>query len=131
MNINIDEKQLQEALDKQATTGVRNAMEGYAIRSAIEKAVAEAVLPDLIRTSVVEAASQIDIARLTQCLAKEMSRSVVKGVQAVMQDTMIEVILKMRGIPDYEREKREKARAEIKATVFDNTPNNGMNKPTP
>ena len=114
MEIKIDEVQVQEALDKQATAGIKSAFEGYAVRSTIEKAIAESVIPSMITTAIEGAASTIDIAALTQHLAEEIARSVTKGVQMVIRETMINIILDIKKIPEYDKEKRDRARADIR-----------------
>ena len=118
MEISIDEKVIQEALDSQATKGIQTAFEGYAMRNSIEKAVSESFLPTVLSSSLEKAASSIDIDVLTKHLSKEMARSITKGVQAVIQETMVNIIMDLKKIPSYDNEARESARMEILAKVF-------------
>lgn len=113
MNIDIDEAQVQAVLEAQTTAGIKHAFEGYAIRSAIEKAIGETVIPSIIATAIEQAASSIDIAVLTQRLAEEMARSITKGVQRIMRETMVNIILDLKKIPEYERDKREAERQKL------------------
>ena len=113
MEIKIDELQVQEALDKQATAGIKNAFEGYAVRSVIEKAIAESIIPSIISSAIEQAASTIDIADLTQHLAAEIARSVTRGVQSIIRETMVSVILDIQKIPSYDEKKRSEARVKI------------------
>jgi len=113
MEIRIDESQIQSALNTQATAGIKKAFEGYGVRSAIEKVISDSVVPAIMTTAITSAAESIDIEVLTQHLAKQISISVTKGVQSILLETMVNIILDLRNIPEYEIEKREKERAEI------------------
>lgn len=118
MEIRIDENVIQEALNDQATKGLANAFGNYGIRSAIQEVIANSVIPEIMATAVVDAASKIDTERLTQCVAEELTRAVIKGTQAIVRETMTTILLDIRKIPDYERDKREKARLEISTKLF-------------
>jgi cobalamin-dependent methionine synthase I len=120
MEIKIDEKELQKVLNEQTTSSVKASFEGYGMRSAMEKAIADSVIPAIMTEAIVAAASQIDIATLAQKLAEEMARSVTKGVQAIVQDSMVDLIMSIRKVPEYDDKKRSAARAEIIAKVFKN-----------
>jgi hypothetical protein len=113
MKITIDEVQVQEILDEQAAKGIKAAFEGYAVRSTLEKAIADSVIPGIMTSAITKAASSIDIETLTQHLAEEMARSITKGVQLVIRETLVNVILDIKKIPDYEREKRAIERQHI------------------
>jgi len=117
MEIKIDEKQVQDALDIQATEGIKRAFEGYTIKSTIEKTIADSVIPSLISEAVINAANQIDISSLTNHLASEIARSVTRGVQSIIRETMINIILDLQHIPSYETEKRNNKRMEISAKL--------------
>ena len=118
MEIKIDEVQVQQALDEQATKGIKSAFEGYGIRSAIEKVIADSVVPAIITSAIEQAASSIDREQLAQHLAQEIARSVTRGTQAIIRETMVNIILDLKKIPDYERDKRDAARIEILHSIF-------------
>jgi len=118
MEIKIDEEQVQKALDEQATAGIKNAFEGYAIRSTIEKAIAESVIPSIVTSAMEQAASTIDVQELSQHLAQEIAKSVTRGVQGIIRETMIKIIMDIKKVPEYDKEARARAYAEITATIF-------------
>jgi len=118
MEIKIDELQVQEALDKQATASIKQAFEGYEIRSVMKDAIANSVIPALMTDAMVNAAAQIDVTKLAEKLAQEMTRAITKGVQAMVRDAMIEIIMRIKKIPEYDDKKREVARQEIIHEVF-------------
>jgi hypothetical protein len=118
MEIKIDEMMVQQVLDEQTQAGVKAAMGGYAIRSAIEKTVGESILPQLLGEAVVKAAEQIDIDNLTHHLAEEIARSTTKTVVTLIRDAMIEMILDMRKVASYDHKAREAEREKLTATLF-------------
>lgn len=113
MEIKIDEKQVQNVLNEQAEAGIKNAFSGYAVKSILEKAIADSVIPGIIVEAMEKSASSLDIDNLSKILAAEIARSVTRGVQLVIRETMINIILDIQKIPSYEDEKRVKARAII------------------
>ena len=118
MEIKIDEQQIQDVLNEQAQTGVKYAFESYAIREVLQETIAKSVIPALMLDAITRAASTVDVGRLSQCVAEEITRSVTRGVQHVIQETMINVILDIKKVPSYDDEKRKSAREEILYTVF-------------
>jgi hypothetical protein len=118
MEIKIDELQVQEALDKQVTAGIKTAFEGYAVHSTIEKAISESVIPSIITIAMVQAASTIDINNLSQHLAQEIAKSVTRGVQGIIRETMIGIIMDIQKVPQYDANKRREAYAKIEASLF-------------
>jgi len=119
MEIKIDEKQLQEALDGSATAGIKNAFGSYPIKSMLEKTIADSVLPTLITSAIEKATSTMDINVLSLKLGEEIAKSVTKGVKCIIQETMIGIIMDIRKIPQYDDEKRKRAKAEIETLIFD------------
>lgn len=118
MEIKIDEKMVQETLDQETANAVKRTMEGGTIRRAIETTFGESLIPNLIGQAVVDAASKIDLDVLTEHLAKEIARSMTAGAVCVIRDAMTEVIMQLRGVPEYDHPKRDAARASIKAELF-------------
>lgn len=117
MEIKINQDEVQAALDNGTTAAIKNAFEGYSMRNAIEKVLAEAVLPDVMATAIRGAVSQIDIDELQGALSKQMSRSITKAVQTMLQDATINMLLDLRKIPDYDKPRREAERAKIIAEM--------------
>lgn len=118
MEIKIDESVIQKALNDQATKGLANAFGNYDIQRAIQSTISESVIPEIMTTAVVNAASQIDVSKLSQSIAEELTKAVIKGTQAIIRETMVTILLDIRKIPSYDNEKREKARLEISTKLF-------------
>lgn len=118
MEINIDEKEMQNVLNEQAVEGVKAVFKSYSIKSVLEKTISDSVLPALITEAIVNSVSHIDMDKLSQKLAEEIAKATTSAVQAVVQESMIEILVKLKGVPSYEPEKLARARAEIINTVF-------------
>ena len=115
MNIAIDEKLVQEAINKQADEAVKTAFGDYKIKSAIEDAVSKAMIPSLLSESIEGAVSKLDLDALSSAVAREITRSTTRAVQHVIREAMVGIIIKIRGIHDYDRESIAKAHAELMA----------------
>ena len=118
MEIKIDEQQIQDVMNEQATSGVKNAFQGYAIKSILEETIAKSVIPSIMLDAITKAANTIDIDNLVNALSEQMAKSITKGVQHVIQETMINVILDIKKVPSYDDDKRKAARQEILHSVF-------------
>ena len=117
MEIKINQEEVQAALDNGTTTAIKNAFEGYSMRNAIEKVLAEAVLPDVMGTAIRGAVDLIDAKALQGALSAQMSRSITKSVQFMLQEATINMIMDLRKIPDYDKPRREIERAKIIAEL--------------
>lgn len=110
MDIKIDENAIRESLDSQATNAVKSAFEGYSVRKVIEETISKSVIPGIISRAIENAASTLDMDTLSRKLGEEIAKSVTKGVQHVIRDTLVEIILSIKKIPEYDKETRARAR---------------------
>lgn len=123
MEFKIDEKMAQEAMNNAATKAIESAFSTYSVARVIESEVAGSVISDVLQRSVSSAVEQIDIDRLSTVLAEELSRTVVKGVTYMIRSALVEMILDIKKVPGYDEKKRQKARAEIEARIFNGKKN--------
>lgn len=115
MEISFDPAIIQDVLNKQAEKGIKDAFEGYSVRAAMEKAIGDSVLPNIIASAMEQAASQVDTTKLVEVLSTEMAKSITIGVQHIVRDTMCNIIMDIRKVPTYDEKARATARAEILA----------------
>ncbi len=118
MQITIDEKVIEKTLSESATAAVRDAASSYQVRSAIEERVAKAVLEGVMSEALTAAIDKIDVAALSTALCQQLQKSVIAGAVAIIQDSVIDQILRLRKVPDYDDAKRSAARREIEYQVF-------------
>lgn len=117
MEIKVDTEEMQAAIDKGATSAIKSAFEGYSMRSAMEKVVTDSVLPTVIGSAISGAIDKFDIESLQKAVAEQMARSITSGVQLMFRETTIDMLLMLRKVPDYDKDRREKERAKIIAEM--------------
>jgi|GEM_PF-4004235 len=115
MEIRIDEAMVQEAIDEQTTGAIKSALTGHKLQSAIGDMVEKALVPGVMAQAIESAISKIDLDSLSQSLADEIARSTTKVVQRVIQEALVGITLKIRGIAEFDHEKWNRARAELMA----------------
>lgn len=118
MEINLDEKVIAESINRSATEAIKNATSSWNVKNAIEERVANAVLEGVMGDALISAMDAIDVAALSTALANQLQRSVVAGAVAIVQDSVVEQIMRLRKVPEYDDAKRAAARAEIEARLF-------------
>jgi len=118
MEIKIDESVMSEELQKQTSEAIRGAFGQYDVKRALEEAISKQVLPQLISDAILTATDKIDTATLQNAVAREITKSVTKGVQMVIRESMVDLMVRLSGIPDYDRDGLKAKRAEIE-TKFD------------
>lgn len=117
MEIKIDEKLMQQVMDEQTSKAMQSAFSDWEISRKIKETIIESVMPELLVRSVTEAASRIDVSSLTQAIADEMSRALVRSISHVVKETMINVIIKIKGIESYDTEKIKKEREKLSTLI--------------
>lgn len=118
MELKIDETIIQSSLNDASSAAIANAMSSYQVRSAIEERVANAVLEGVLIDAIHDAISRIDIEKLTESLAAELARSVTSGAVHIIRESVIDIMLRLRKVPEYDSAKTAAARCEIEMRVF-------------
>lgn len=113
VNINFPLDQIEAAINATMQKAVTAAAASYGVREAIENKLAEAASFGLISQAVDKALEHLDISQLTQSIADEMQRNVASMVGIVVRDAMAEVVLKLRGVSEYDKAARERAREQL------------------
>lgn len=114
MNIELNDQEIQEGINKSATEAVKNALKGYNVNKAIEDMVSNVIVNEVMANAIAEAAGKIDIKAMSDAMAKEIAKSTVSAVQLVIRDSLMSTILKIRGVPEYDHDKRKVAIEQIK-----------------
>ncbi|WP_062196449.1 hypothetical protein [Caldimonas taiwanensis] len=111
MEIKVDQAVVQAAMQEVATKAIEKAIGGYEMQSAIAQTIAGAVTIESIGAAVREGLSKVDTEALTQAIAKEMQRAVVRGVSAVVEHAVVDIVARMRGL--YSDSDKDRIRHEI------------------
>lgn len=113
MDLKIDEETLHAAVTSATNAAVVNALEGYEVERVIRERVTASLIESAIGDTVADAIGAIDLEALHAALATQMSRTIVAGAVNIIQESMIDMIVAMRRIPEYDREGLARARAEV------------------
>jgi hypothetical protein len=113
MQIQFDDTQIQAALDKAASDALANAFGSYASKSAMEEVISKAVIPEIISKALNDAASRVNVEALTVALASQIARTITGAAVCLMRSAAVEMILDLRKVPQYDDDKRNRARAEV------------------
>lgn len=117
MEIKVDEEKVQEAVNEHINRAVGNAISAYSVQSAISEKIANEVTCGAISVSIEQALNNINTVVLTNAISEQIQRAMMSAVSHIIYDGLCDVLIKMRNIPSYESEKREKARIEIMALL--------------
>ncbi len=117
MDIRIDDSSIAEAINASVHDAVNAALKGYSVQSAIAQAMAHEITSGAIVQAIKEAVAQVDHQQLVHALAREIQVATTKAAIAILQESMVEAIAKLRGLSTYsEEDKRE--REMIRQRIF-------------
>jgi len=116
MNIKFDETEMSEMLSTAANHALGEALKSYEIRDAVKKEIATSLTNGDIGKAVRDAVDMIDTGHLTLSLAAELQRVIVSGASMVLEDSLVELVCRLRNIGDYGDDVRK--RAEVREKLF-------------
>lgn len=114
MVIDLNDQEIQDGVNSVAVNAVKEGLKSYPVRSAIEQMVSKVIIEEVMGKAMIEAVGKIDLSTISNAMAKEIARSTVSSVQLVIRDALMSTVLKIRGISEYDSEKRRVAIEEIK-----------------
>lgn len=117
LNVGVDMGKVGEALQAATTDAIAARMASYEVKQAIATVVAREVAEGAVARALEAAVAGLDVGALTTRLAEELSRAVTGGMVNVIREAMADLVVRIRGIPEYDREKRDRARAEVLALL--------------
>ena len=117
MNITINQDQLDEAVSLHINKAVASALTGYKIQEAIGERLSQEIMHGAISEAMDLALKQFDCEKLVSVLATEMQKAVTSGVVMTIREQMVEMVMRLRKVPDYDDAKKAAARAEITAQM--------------
>jgi transcriptional regulatory protein LevR len=104
MDIRIDESSIAEAINASVHDAVNAALKGYSVQSAIAQAMAHEITSGAIVQAIKESVAQVDHQQLVHALAREIQVTTTKAAIAILQESMVEAIAKLRGLSTYSEE---------------------------
>lgn len=101
MNLTIDQQAIESAIQSTATAAIHDAVGHYSMKSAIVQVVLDQLSSSSITTAVGQAVAQVNTQELADALAAEIVASIRRGVLAVVQESLVEMVAKLRGLSTY------------------------------
>lgn len=117
MDIKLNEEELQEAINSKMNKAVENALMDYSIQKVIAEKITQSFACGVIGEALDKALASMDVTELTTVLAKEISKATTRAAVHILTDGLIETLLNLRKIPDYDDKKRSAARMELAALL--------------
>jgi regulator of protease activity HflC (stomatin/prohibitin superfamily) len=120
VQISLSEEQIQSAIDSSVATAIQNAIGGYSVQSAIGQKITNEVIDGAIGTALHEALKTLDVSALAKSLSEQIQRTTTAAVCRLVRESMVEMILKLRGKTEYSsgyKEEREKLSIELANSI--------------
>jgi len=111
MEIELNEELVSSSIENAFERAIENVMYNRDIHAAMVDAVSSSLAASAIGQAVENAVMSLDKASITQAIALEMQRCIVVGVSKVIDDAVVEIIAKMRGV--YRDDEKQRIRAEL------------------
>ena len=105
MKVELSEEVIEQSLASSVDTAVANAFTSYDVRRVIEQRIGEEVIGGALAKALTDAMDNIDMGNLTQALAEQLSRTVIASTVTLLRSQCVELIYKLRGHQEYEKDK--------------------------
>jgi hypothetical protein len=113
MEIRVDEKQVQDAVNENINKAVGNAISSYDVQKTISDQISSEITVGVLAESICSAVKHIDTDYLTKAISSEIQKTMVSAVQHIIVEGIAGVLVGLRKIPDYDRDATKKAHMEI------------------
>ena len=117
MDIKISNESIEKSINSVVDEAIGKAMEGYEIQEAISEAIAKQVSKGLVSDAIDKAIKAIDINDVTNSIALNLQRNVIKGVNYIIKESFIDTIMNLKKINSYDS-KYELERQKVTRQVF-------------
>ena len=115
MKIELDQSQIEHATSAAVTTAVKDALNSYKTVGIIQESIRSSIMDSTIENAIIQALDQLDFSTITEQLTKEIITEIREGITMMIEETMINMVFKLRGYKDYMRDDEiNKAKIEIR-----------------
>lgn len=101
MNIELDQTAIAATINAKATQAVQAAFGGYEMQKAVAEIVTTEVAQTVVADAIRQAVASIDKTALTQALAAELQRTTTRAVATMLNEGLVDIVCKLRGIGNY------------------------------
>lgn len=115
MELKVDQEAISKAINDSATKALAQALGGWEMQKAVAEIVTDEVARGAIADAVKLAVQQIDRSALSNALAGELQRATTRAVVTMLNEGLVDIVCKLRGIGIYGDD--VKRRAAVKAEL--------------
>lgn len=115
MELKIDSDAIAQAVNDNATKALAKALGGWEMQQALAEIVTDEVAKGAVAEAVRLAVASIDRSQLANALAGELQRATTRAVVTMLNEGLVDIVCKLRGIGTYGED--VKRRATVKAEL--------------
>lgn len=119
MELKIDQEAIAKAINDNATKAVASALSGWEVQKTVADAITTEVAQGAVADAIRAAVGKIDRNELVNTLASEIQKAVTRAVISILNEGLVDIVCKLRGIGNYTEDDRRK-RAAIGAELLNN-----------
>jgi hypothetical protein len=117
MEIKVDETLLQDTINDKIHLAIKSAIGDYSVKDAVAARITSEFAHGVIAEALDKAMQSINVTALTTSLANEIAKATTRAAVMVLTDGLVSTLLRIRNIPDYDRDRYDAARIEIRAQL--------------
>lgn len=97
MELKIDPAQIQSAIQDHLDRVVKDGID-YRVKEQLNKAIADAITPEIVAGYAAAAVKALTDPTVTQRIVQEMHNAIAEGAREAMQEAVVSVVARIRGI---------------------------------
>lgn len=120
MNIEIDQKTVDSAVEELVKSGVAEAIQGYGVRDAVKASLSEAFENGNLAKSIQEGIANVNTDHISQAIALQLQRTSTHMVSELLGEAVSKIVCDLRGLLTYDNDdkaERRRVAEEMKVSI--------------
>ena len=121
MNIEIDQKTVDSAVEELVKSGVAEAIQGYGVREdAVKASLSEAFENGNLAKSIQEGIANVNTDHISQAIALQLQRTSTHMVSELLGEAVSKIVCDLRGLSTYDNDdkaERRRVAEEMKVSI--------------
>jgi len=117
MKLELDQNQIEIAINEKINSAVVEALSGYAIKQAIATTVTESVANGSVAEAIKQAVAKVDKTRLVEALAAQIERTTTACVCRLLETSFIDMMMNLQGYQSFQTKERAEFAANMRAEL--------------
>lgn len=128
MQLNIDQASIEAAIKAHLDETVARGID-YKVKEAINKAIADAITPEIVQSYVDSAMSALTDPDVSLRIVSEMQHAMAEAVRVTMEETVLAVAVRLRGYNTSRDRDAESKIDALRERLFPSLPNSVLSQP--